>query len=394
MSSSTADLQDSFRVLGLPSSASEAEIKKAYRKLSLRYHPDKAGKDVDPVEAANRFHRINLAYETLMDPAARAKAVQQTQEETARRQRQEQYADRRKQMADELERSEQQAYRKREDADRRQRERQAKIDLLQQEARSMLLEKQRQAEKRRRDEDRAASAQRRKAEEQALRRQPPPLDPLDRTIRVRFPSTQLAQMTGQPTQTHAPTTMKMTTTEELLSTPLASALAAQFGPLEHLQFQLPSSGKKMKREITALASFTELSDAWQAVLQGGEMRCTGLLEDCYMGWARYEEKRREDGVKEKVYFEPARIRWIRKRGIARPEDIPTDLNAFSSEIEADADVAMQDEIGPASATGQHNSARHTYPQTYSRDYEEKTLDRMHRAQLAQLGTAPSTVQAA
>ncbi len=87
MSSSFDDMNDSFRVLSLPPTATEAEIKKAYRKLSLRYHPDKAGKDVDPVKAAARFHEINLAYETLMDPAARARAVQRNAEDAAKRER-------------------------------------------------------------------------------------------------------------------------------------------------------------------------------------------------------------------------------------------------------------------------------------------------------------------
>ncbi|CDW97719.1 hypothetical protein, partial [Sporisorium scitamineum] len=63
----------------------------------------------------------------------------------------------------------------------------------------------------------------------------------------------------------------------------------QFGELEHLQIQLPSSGKKLKRELMALATFKTLKDAWQAVVTGGEMRCSGLLEECFIGWAQYSK---------------------------------------------------------------------------------------------------------
>ena len=61
---------DFYAVLGVPRDASEAQIKKAYRKLALKYHPDKnqAGdKDV----AAEKFKQISEAAETLLDAEKR-----------------------------------------------------------------------------------------------------------------------------------------------------------------------------------------------------------------------------------------------------------------------------------------------------------------------------------
>ena len=56
-----------YKVLGIEKSASEAEIKRAYRKRSIKVHPDK-----NPApEAEEAFKAVGLAYSTLMDPAKR-----------------------------------------------------------------------------------------------------------------------------------------------------------------------------------------------------------------------------------------------------------------------------------------------------------------------------------
>jgi molecular chaperone DnaJ len=55
-------------VLGLAKGASEAEIKKAYRSLAKKYHPD-VNKEAD---AEAKFKEINEAYEVLSDPQKKA----------------------------------------------------------------------------------------------------------------------------------------------------------------------------------------------------------------------------------------------------------------------------------------------------------------------------------
>lgn len=56
-----------YHILGLARGASEDDIKKAYRKQALRYHPDK---NKDP-GAEERFKEIAEAYDVLSDPKKR-----------------------------------------------------------------------------------------------------------------------------------------------------------------------------------------------------------------------------------------------------------------------------------------------------------------------------------
>lgn len=62
--------RDYYEVLGLSSNASEAEIKKAYRQLLKKYHPDA---NPDKKEAEEKLKEVNEAYEVLSDPEKRAR---------------------------------------------------------------------------------------------------------------------------------------------------------------------------------------------------------------------------------------------------------------------------------------------------------------------------------
>lgn len=60
--------RDFYQILGVGKTASTSEIKKAYRKLAVKYHPDKNPDDPDAIA---KFHDINDAYEALQDEEKR-----------------------------------------------------------------------------------------------------------------------------------------------------------------------------------------------------------------------------------------------------------------------------------------------------------------------------------
>src|SRR6186997_2012928 len=64
------EFKDYYTTLGVARDATEADIKKAFRKLARQYHPDVA-KDKKGAEA--KFKELNEAYEVLGDPQRRKK---------------------------------------------------------------------------------------------------------------------------------------------------------------------------------------------------------------------------------------------------------------------------------------------------------------------------------
>ncbi len=63
------DYKDYYKVLGVERNAGEDDIRKAYRKLAMQYHPDR---NPNNKQAEERFKEINEAYQVLSDPQKRA----------------------------------------------------------------------------------------------------------------------------------------------------------------------------------------------------------------------------------------------------------------------------------------------------------------------------------
>lgn len=67
------EYKDYYKILGVERNATDAELKSAFRKLALQYHPDR---NPGNKQAEEKFKEINEAYEVLSDPQKRAKYEQ------------------------------------------------------------------------------------------------------------------------------------------------------------------------------------------------------------------------------------------------------------------------------------------------------------------------------
>lgn len=67
--------KDLYKIIGVTKRATEVEIKKAYKKMALAWHPDRhsAGSEAEREEAEKRFKEIGEAFEILSDPAKKNK---------------------------------------------------------------------------------------------------------------------------------------------------------------------------------------------------------------------------------------------------------------------------------------------------------------------------------
>ena len=107
---------DFYTLLDVSESAQETEIRRAYRKTALKYHPDKVGPA--NTEAIEKFHLLQIAYDVLSDPTIKELYDNARRARQAKADRDKAYEGRRKWMKEDLERRETGAFkRKREEVD-------------------------------------------------------------------------------------------------------------------------------------------------------------------------------------------------------------------------------------------------------------------------------------
>lgn len=94
---------DYYELLSIPVTASEPEIRRAYRKTSLLYHPDKVKSTPETVE---KFQLLQVALNILTDPSEKVKYDQSREARLRRKAENEALESRRRKMKEELERRE------------------------------------------------------------------------------------------------------------------------------------------------------------------------------------------------------------------------------------------------------------------------------------------------
>lgn len=172
----TSEWFDPFEILGVELDASDQDIKKAYRRLAQKYHPDR---NKSPT-AEERFKEIGAAYDELKDPARRAQwrslmeRYAEAREDMARqareeRQRQEEQA---RKAQEESEADARRAQQEREWAERRERRLRERIERRGREAREAAerrAQKQKRNERRRRVRERIERRRRQRETAEAER---------------------------------------------------------------------------------------------------------------------------------------------------------------------------------------------------------------------------------
>ena len=65
---SNNDIDNDYKILEISKSSSDEEVKKAYRKMAKKYHPDKLQNVSDDIikMAQEKFNKVNQAYERIM----------------------------------------------------------------------------------------------------------------------------------------------------------------------------------------------------------------------------------------------------------------------------------------------------------------------------------------
>jgi DnaJ family protein C protein 17 len=247
--------EDFYELLGVAFDAPEAAIKKAYRKASIRYHPDK---NPDNKDAADRFIYLGWARDILIDEKLKG---EYDRARTRRREKslQDELLDgRRRKMKDDLERREREGKdfmnnlkRKRAEDMNEAERREQEIQRLAEDGKRRRKEAQERMEQKRKEEDDASFMGFEKSPEpQALK--PGESAEIDRTVKVRF--YREADTTNWDKDT-------------------VSSMFAKYGKIDSVVMgkdkKIRPSGEKHRRVIAIVfIIYTRLDHAHAAVLDG------------------------------------------------------------------------------------------------------------------------------
>lgn len=224
---SEGDSIDYYELLGINEDAQDQEIHRAWRKTSLKYHPDKNPNDP---KAAEKFHMLQLAYNALIDVQLRKAYDSERLAKLARNRREEAFNFQRKSMVDDLRERERQFYDSLEKKENERDRLQEKLRALQKESANLR----RQRENRLREEQ--EQSKRRKQETPSSK-----ISELDRSIRIRWKRKYADQVNDA----------------------YLRSIYSSFGTLQNVVIQKDIS--KEKKYVYSIIVFETLSSAYSAI---------------------------------------------------------------------------------------------------------------------------------
>lgn len=180
--------EDFYSILGVSSISTDSELRTAYRKTALKYHPDKVGASA---EALAKFHLVQKAYGLLSDPQLKDQYDNARRAKEQKQQRDQLFEGSRRKLKDELEAREREHY-------KRKRGEEEEGDAYQRELTRLAADGKRRREKfaERKRVEREAEAEAEAdadaevaAQSETLQNEPGQLDPVLRSIKLRFART-------------------------------------------------------------------------------------------------------------------------------------------------------------------------------------------------------------
>ncbi|KAL5496047.1 hypothetical protein ACEPAH_3140 [Sanghuangporus vaninii] len=359
---STEEELNPYELLNVGLEATEQEIKSAYRKLSLKVHPDRNPNN--PL-AAQKFHELNQAYELLLDPLRRLALTSSVRAKEARKARFTKFDQKRKAMQTELEEAERTASKRQKmDKAKEERERAQEIERIKEQGRKM------------REERMEALRKQTEAEEKTSESSPededdvPPLGHLDTTVKVKY---------------------SLLSHLDLTSLDALAALLDQFGAVDasSIVLSLKSPKKaptKPPKSGVALVPFRQIGDAFAAVCASGrtDRRLDGIdiswaegKEPPILGWLKrkgmLDTKKTKSTLEEGVQSQNSPPRTMRRtEALLANASKSSDLSSFSSFPESFP--SSPDVSAPSKAT----------PAATGLDYESLTLMKLRQAERERL----------
>ncbi|KAG6821449.1 hypothetical protein H0H93_010173 [Arthromyces matolae] len=337
-----------YELLDIKVEATEQEIRTAYRKRSLKVHPDRNPNNPD---AARKFHELTQASELLLDPLRRLALDAKLRLKQARDERHKKFDHKRKNMVEELEARERDFKKRKQEQEKEEIKRWHETEEIKDQGRKLREEKER--ELREREQKKRAFEEAQDDELDA-----PPLGSTDTTIRLKY------NLKSRP---------ELTTPDSI-----AKALA-QFGQIdtESIVLSLKASKKaadKPPKFGTALVPFKQIGDAFAAVCASG--RSERGLEGIEIGWV--------GGI------EPPILAWLKKLGkLSTPDPAPTKNQASGPANPTRGEVPQAQSTSNSSSfssfpTSFPDALPSETPDLPGLDYESVTLMRLRQAERERL----------